>query len=194
MLPEELLIEQCRKGKQAAQEELYDRFSAAMLGVCIRYCGNSTEAEDVMQEGFIKIFRNIYEFKARNEGSLATWIKIIMVNTALNFLRDKKRFSFIEDIENVPVYEQEKTDLFYEESEKCLPSRNELVEMVNELSEGYKLVFNLHVIEKYGHKEISKMLGITEGTSKSQLSKARLVLQKKVKEWEKSKKKILVAV
>ncbi|OFX30058.1 MAG: hypothetical protein A2X08_06455 [Bacteroidetes bacterium GWA2_32_17] len=194
MLSEELLIEQCRKGKQAAQEELYNRFAAAMLGVCIRYCGNHTEAEDVMQEGFIKVFRNIYEFKARNEGSFATWIKIIMVNTALNFLRDKKRFSFIEDIENVPIYEQEKTDLFFEESEKYIPSRNELVEMVNELPEGYKLVFNLHVIEKYGHKEISKMLGITEGTSKSQLSKARFVLQKKVKEWENCKKKMMLAV
>lgn len=194
MLSDELLIEQCRKGKQAAQEELYDRFAAAMLGVCIRYCGNRTEAEDVLQEGFIKVFRNIYEFKAKNKGSLVSWIKIIMVNTSLNFLRDKKRFSFIEDIENVPIYEQEKNDLYYEESEKDMPSRNELIDMVNELPEGYKLIFNLHVIEKYGHKEIAQMLKITEGTSKSQLSKARLVLQKKVKEWENCKKKILLAV
>ena len=82
MLTEELLIKQCRKGKRDAQEELYNRFAAAMLGVCMRYCSHRAEAEDLLQEGFIKVFRNIYDFKPKNEGSLAAWIKRIMVNTA----------------------------------------------------------------------------------------------------------------
>jgi RNA polymerase sigma-70 factor (ECF subfamily) len=193
MLPEELLIEQCRKGKQAAQEELYDRFSAAMLSICTRYCGNRTEAEDVLQEGFIKIFRNIYDFKAKNEGSLAAWIKKIMVNTALSYLREKKRFSFIEDIETVPIRDQE--DVLFDENEIVSPSSQELMKMISELPDGYKLVFNLYVIENYGHKEIASLLGITEGTSKSQLSKARALLQKKVVKWAaSSKKKLLLAV
>ena len=192
MLPEEQLIEQCRKGKQAAQEELYDRFSAAMLSVCTRYSGNRTEAEDLLQEGFIKIFKNIYDFKAKNEGSLAAWIKRIMVNTALSFLRDKKRFSFIEDIDKVPIKDQE--DISFDENEIVTPSSQELMKMISELPDGYKLVFNLYVIEDYGHKEIASMLGITEGTSKSQLSKARAFLQRKVVEWQTRKKKLLVAV
>jgi RNA polymerase sigma-70 factor (ECF subfamily) len=189
MLSEELLIEKCRKGEQKAQEELYDRFCATMLGVCMRYCGNRPEAEDLLQEGFMKVFRNIYDFKPRNEGSLATWIKRIMVNTSLNYLREKKHFSFIEEIETVTISEQEKTEVFTEENDQMMPDMNELITMINELPDGYKIIFNLYVFEKQEHKEIARMLGIAEGTSKSQLSKARGYLQKKIKEWENVKKK-----
>ncbi len=194
MLPEEQLLKKCRNGEQKAQEELYDRFCAAMLGVCMRYCGNKTEAEDILQEGFIKVFRNIYEFKPRREGSLAAWIKLIMVNTSLNYLRDKKHFSFIEDIEKVPVSEYEGEDVFIETEDNIQPEMNELMNMINELPEGYKIVFNLYAFEKYSHKEIAKMLSISEGTSKSQLFKARMFLRKKVQDWEKSKKKRLIAI
>lgn len=192
MLPEDKLIEQCKKGKQQAQEELYDRFSAAMLATCIRYTGNRTEAEDLLQEGFIKVFRNIYEFKLRNEGSLAAWIKRIMINTAISFLREKKRFSFIENIESYPGFET--GDPFYEEFEVNTPSSNELMNMISELPDGYRLVFNLYVLENYGHKEIAKTLGITEGTSKSQLAKARMFLQKRITMSCGLKKKQLIAI
>lgn len=192
MLPEDKLIEQCKKGKQHAQEELYDRFSSAMLAVCMRFTENRTEAEDLLQEGFIKIFRNIYEFNARNEGSLASWIKRIMVNTSINFLREKKHFSFIENIESYPSFE--KTDLFFEEPEIITPDGNELMKMISELPDGYRLVFNLYVFENYGHKEIAQTLGITEGTSKSQLAKARMFLQKKIYMSFGLKKKQLIAI
>ena len=192
MLPEIKLIEQCKKGKQQAQEELYDRFSAAMLATCLRYTGNRAEAEDLLQEGFIKVFRNIYEFNARNEGSLAAWIKRIMINTSISFLREKKHFSFIENIESYPTIE--KTDPFFEESEINTPSSDELMKIISELPDGYRLVFNLYVLENYGHKEIAQTLGITEGTSKSQLSKARLFLQKKISMNYGAKKKQLIAI
>lgn len=192
MLPEEKLIEQCKKGKQLAQEELYDRFSAAMLATCIRYTGNRAEAEDLLQEGFIKVFKNIYEFKVRNEGSLAAWIKRIMVNTSISYLRTKKHFSFIENIETYSLHED--IDPFFEENEMVTPGNEELMKMIGELPDGYRLVFNLYVLENYGHKEIAEALGISEGTSKSQLSKARLFLQKKINMTYGVKKKQLIAI
>ena len=192
MLPEDKLIEQCKKGKQQAQEELYDRFSAAMLATCMRYTGNRAEAEDLLQEGFIKVFKNIYEFKARNEGSLATWIKRIMINTSINFLREKKRFSFIENIESYSNYD--KTDSFFEEFEVVTPGSDELMKMIDELPDGYRIVFNLYVLENYGHKEIAQTIGITEGTSKSQLAKARVFLQKRIQMTCGLKKKQLIAI
>ncbi len=194
MLSEEQLLKKCREGEQKAQEELYDRFCAAMLGVCMRYCGNRSEAEDVLQEGFIKVFRNIYDFKAKHEGSLAAWIKVIMVNTSLNYIRAKKHFSFIEEMENVPISEFESEDVLIENEDNIQPQMSDLIEMINELPEGYKIVFNLFAFEKYGHKEIAKMLSISEGTSKSQLYKARMFLRKKVLEWKNSKKKRLIAI
>jgi len=160
----------------------------------MRYCGNRSEAEDVLQEGFIKVFRNIYDFKAKHEGSLAAWIKVIMVNTSLNYIRAKKHFSFIEEMENVPISEFESEDVLIENEDNIQPQMSDLIEMINELPEGYKIVFNLFAFEKYGHKEIAKMLSISEGTSKSQLYKARMFLRKKVLEWKNSKKKRLIAI
>ncbi len=192
MLPEDKLIELCKKGKQQAQEELYDRFSAAMLAICMRYTGNKAEAEDLLQEGFIKVFKNIYEFKARNEGSLAAWIKRIMINTSISYLRKKKQQLFIENIESLNIYENEgDTNEIVENNQ---PDSEQLMKMISELPDGYRLVFNLYVLEDYGHKEIAQILGINEGTSKSQLSKARLFLQKKLNGINESKKKLLLAV
>ena len=192
MLPEDKLIELCKKGKQQAQEELYDRFSAAMLATCMRYTGNRAEAEDLLQEGFIKIFKNINDFKAKNQGSLAAWIKTIMVNTSISYLRKKKQQLFIENIESLNIYENEEDAI--EETENNQPDSDQLMKMISELPDGYRLVFNLYVLEDYGHKEIAQILGITEGTSKSQLSKARLYLQKKLNGANESKKKLLLAV
>lgn len=192
MLPEDKLIELCKKGKQQAQEELYDRFSAAMLSTCMRYTGNRAEAEDLLQEGFIKIFKNITEFKAKNQGSLASWIKTIMVNTSISYLRKKKQHLFIENIESLHIFENEEDTI--DENENEQPDSEQLMKMISELPDGYRIVFNMYVLEDYGHKEIAQILGISEGTSKSQLSKARLYLQKKLSSMHESKKKHLLAV
>ena len=192
MLPEEKLIELCKKGKQQAQEELYDRFSAAMLATCMRYTGNKVEAEDLLQEGFIKIFKNIYEFKAKNEGSLAAWIKRIMINTSISYLRKKRNQLFVENIETYQPFENKEDEL--EDFEIQQPDGDELMKLISELPDGYRLVFNLYVLENHSHKEIAQMLNITEGTSKSQLSKARAYLQKRIYEGTHAKKKLLLAV
>lgn len=117
-----------------------------------------------------------------------------MVNTSLNYIRAKKHFSFIEEMENVPISEFESEDVLIENEDNIQPQMSDLIEMINELPEGYKIVFNLFAFEKYGHKEIAKMLSISEGTSKSQLYKARMFLRKKVLEWKNSKKKRLIAI
>ena len=192
MLPEDKLIELCKKGKQQAQEELYDRFSSAMLATCMRYTGNRAEAEDLLQEGFIKIFKNIYDFRYKNQGSLAAWIKRIMVNTSISYLRKKKQLMFIENIESYNSFENDEEII--DENDSNYPDSEQLMKLISELPEGYRLVFNMYVFEDYGHKEIAQMLGITEGTSKSQLSKARLYLQKQLNNMKESKKKLLLAV
>lgn len=192
MLPEKELVDLCKKGKQHAQEELYDRFSAAMLAVCIRFTGNRAEAEDVLQEGFIKIFRNIFDFNARNQGSLAAWIKKIIVNTALSHIRKKKQYGFIEFPDTLPDLNiAEDYSVFEDDSP---PSQDTLLKLIGELPDGYRLVFNLYVFENYSHKDIARNVGISEGTSKSQLAKARLYLQKELNTLYGLKKKQLIAI
>ncbi len=143
-----------------------------MLYVCLRYTKSKDEAEDVLQEAFIKIFNNLHTFKS--EGSLEGWIRRICVNCSLEFLRNKKRMLAFEDIEDSQDYINESNSILGNINTKDLHN------LIMKLPDGYRLVFNLFVIEGYGHKEIAGMLGITEGTSKSQLSKARMHLQKAV--------------
>lgn len=136
-----------------------------MLFVCFRYTKNREEAEDVMQEAFIKIFKNISTF--RFQGSFEGWVRRIMVHTSIEHIRRKKQTTVFDDIENVLHHPESETDASGKLSEK------ELVRMLHMLPDGYRTVFNLYVIEGYAHKEIAEMLDITEGTSKSQLSKAK---------------------
>jgi RNA polymerase sigma factor (sigma-70 family) len=190
MVSEEKIIADCRKGKRYAQELLYDRYSSSMLGVCLRYTKNRAEAEDVLQEAFIKVFKNITKFTSKENGSLTRWIKTIMINTSLNYLRDNLKYKYT-DIDNVnEEYISEETE---EEpvDDKLSINPEEVMKMVQLLPPGYKVVFNLYVFEKYSHKEIAENLEITESTSKSQLSKARLFLRKKLIE---HKKKYLIAI
>ena len=151
------------------QRQLYDRFSAKMYGVCLRYAGNADDANDILQEGFIKVYRNIGRF--RGEGSFEGWIRRIFVNTAIEHYRKKvKLYNVTETQEN--TIEDSALDVLDTLAEK------DIIKIINELSPGYKAVFNMHVIEGYSHKEIAAMLGITEGTSKSQLARAKSVLKK----------------
>jgi RNA polymerase sigma factor (sigma-70 family) len=166
------ILNGCLKGKREFQKILYERYSGKMLYVCLRYTKNRDEAEDVLQEAFIKVFNNLNKFKA--EGSLEGWVRRICVNCSLEFLRSKKRTVFFDDIEN--------SHQISEDSNSIIGTINtkDLHNLIMKLPDGYRLVFNLFVIEGYSHKEISALLGISEGTSKSQLSKARVHLQKSV--------------
>ncbi|MBC7865516.1 MAG: sigma-70 family RNA polymerase sigma factor [Bacteroidia bacterium] len=172
MLPDENLIDGCIAGKREFQKILYDRFGSKMLYVCFRYCKNREEAEDVLQDGFVKVFNNISKF--RKEGSLEGWIRRIMVNTALENLRKQKSIPKITDIEDERINTPSEMDAVGKLHAK------DLMAMIDKLPPGYKLVFNLFAIEGYSHQEIAGMLNITEGTSKSQLSKARDYLKKNI--------------
>jgi len=181
---EEELIKGCISEKRECQKLLYQKFAGKMLAVCFRYCKNRDEAEDILQEGFIKVFKNIGKFQ--NLGSFEGWIRRIMVNTALEEIRRKKNQLLTDDIDT--IYVQPESDIRTEENINA----KELVKLIQALPAGYQVVFNLSVIEGYTHKEIAGMLGINEGTSKSQLAKARTYLQRlinkneQIKETEKS--------
>jgi len=172
------LIEDCIKGKRRAQSKLYKKYVKTMLGLCLRYSRNKSEAEDVLQEGFIKVFMNIKNF--RMEGSFEGWMKRIMVNTALLNSRDNLKHYFHADIDS---FEERITDQAIFETEENF-SAKELMNLVQGLPDGYRVVFNLYVFENYTHKEIAETLEISEGTSKSQLARARKFLQNKLRELE----------
>lgn len=191
MISEDKLIVDCKKGNSIAQDVLYNQYASSMLGVCLRYCKNKAEAEDVLQEGFIKIFTSINKFEPQHTGSLSSWIKRIIVNTAINYLRERAKCNFV-DIETVNqgifIDENETEELNY----RNLPfSQAEIMEMIQNLPDGYQIVFNLYVFEKYTHKEIAEVLKISESTSKTQLLKARTLLKKNLIE---AKKKLLIAI
>ncbi|MBS1657932.1 MAG: sigma-70 family RNA polymerase sigma factor [Bacteroidetes bacterium] len=170
-ITEEALISGCIIGDRKMQEELYRIFSPKMFAICMRYCSNYQEAEDLLQEGFIKVFGNISRF--RNEGSFEGWMKRIFVNTAIEGFR-KNHF-----LNNMMEVEEMKNDIVQEDDFHQL-SAADLLRMVQALSPGYRTVFNLYAIEGYNHQEIADMLGISVGTSKSQLARARYILQKMV--------------
>jgi len=168
------LIQGCMEGNRRMQEELYKRFSPRMYAVCLRYAGNAEEAEDILQEGFIKVFKKLNSF--RSEGSFEGWVRRIFVNTAIEHFRKKRYLQ--------PVTEKEENTI----EGKYFSVLDELAEkdilaLVQELSPGYRTVFNMYVVEGYTHKEIADMLEISEGTSKSQLSRAKVILQDMVKKF-----------
>ena len=153
------------------QELLYHRFSPKMYGVCLRYSGNPEDARDLLQEGFIKIFKNLTKY--RGDGSFEGWIRRIFVNTSIEHFRRKvSMYNVTEAQEN--TIEDKEWKVLDNLAEK------DILNLVNQLSPGYKAVFNMHVIEGYSHKEIADMLGINEGTSKSQLARAKIVLKKMI--------------
>ena len=165
---EEKLIEGCIAGKREMQRNLYDLFSKKMMAVCLRYAPTTFEAEDIMQEAFVKVFSNIEKFK--RDCPLEYWIRKIMVNTALKHLRAKQLLTVSHEAEEV-------NNLASQDFSLTGYSLDELLSMVQSLAPRYRMVFNLYAIEGYNHKEIGEMLGITEGTSKSQYSRARAILQ-----------------
>ncbi len=164
------IVEGCIKKNKLAQKELYDRFAKKMMGVCLRYCDNQEEGEDVLQNGFLYIFDKIDTY--RGTGSLEGWIRKIIVNTALTSIRKNKKLEMNVDLNSVEYGIEDQSHLGENMAAK------ELLKIIQTLPVGFKTVFNLHAIEGYSHKEIAEMLGITEGTSKSQYSRAKTYLQK----------------
>ena len=174
MITESDLIKGCLNGDRRMQEELYKRHSPRMYAVCLRYAGNAGEAEDILQEGFIKVYKKLHSY--RGDGSFEGWIRRIFVNTAIEHFRRKTY--------QQPITEQHETTV----EGKYLTVLDDLAEkdimkLIQELSPGYRTVFNLYVIEGYTHKEIADMLDISEGTSKSQLSRAKVILQDLVRKF-----------
>lgn len=168
----EEIINGCLKGRRDAQESLYKLYGGKLFGVCLRYTQNRMEAEDVLQDGFVKVFKNIRSFKNLGENSLFNWMKRIMVNTAINYLRDQKKHRYMMDVDVAGNISDEDGESFFDEV-KSLVSQEEILNMVQKLSQGYRMVFNLFAIEGYSHQEIADMLGVSINTSKTQLFKAR---------------------
>jgi RNA polymerase sigma-70 factor (ECF subfamily) len=169
----ENIITGCQQNDTLAQKELFDLLGSKMYGVCLRYAGNESDAQDILQDGFLKIFEKIHQFEFK--GSFEGWMRKIFVNTALEKYRGQYKVINIQDgwkegLNN--SYENITSNITVEE----------LVGLIGELSPKYRTVFNLYAIEGYSHKEIAELLGISEGTSKSNLSRARIILQDKVKQ------------
>jgi len=172
-MEEKELIHLCLKNNRKAQQELFEMFYGKFLTLVTRYVGDKDESKDVLQDGFIKIFNNLKKFKF--EGSFCGWARRIMINTALDYVRKKKEFAFslYEASECEQVFLQEEKDVFIDQNLfKDIPV-DTFINLIGKLSPGYRVVFNMRVIEEYTHKEISQKLGITEGTSKSNYFKAK---------------------
>jgi RNA polymerase sigma-70 factor (ECF subfamily) len=157
------------------QEELYNRFSGKMYAVCLRYSNNADDAQDLLQEGFIKVYRNLHRFRA--EGSFEGWVRRVFVNSSIEHFRKKSvQLSSVSEREEEGIGDNDITAL-------DTLAEKDIINLISELSPGYRTVFNLYVVEGYSHGEIAGLLGISEGTSKSQLARARGVLQKKVAQY-----------
>lgn len=164
------------KNDKKAQELFYQHLAPKMYGVCLRFALDKDDAADILQDGFIRVFVHLKDF--RGEGSIEGWVRRTIVNTAINYYNKRIKQGIKIELDQVENMNQTKS-LVIENM-----SSLELMKMINELPEGYRTVFNLNVIEGYTHKEIGQMLGISENTSKSQLSRARVNLQKRLKKIE----------
>ncbi len=178
------IIKGCLAGNRRDQELLYRRHASKLYAVCLQYSGNDEEARDILQEGFIKIFENLDHYK--HEGSFEGWMRRITVNTALEKFRNRHNLYRVDDLEIIAEREADPDNHDYAGLEA-----NDLVEIIRELPPKYRMVFNLYAIEGYTHKEISEMINISEGTSKSNLSRARNILQRRVASYTGIKKKVV---
>jgi len=175
-MEDDQLLDACVKGKPSAQKMLFDRFSPKMMGVILRYINDKERANDVLQDGFIKVFKHLKTFK--KDGSFEGWMRRIMVNTALDQLRKDKKKQLHVEIDDVQY------PLVIESKAEGKMQADILMELVQSLPDGYRMVFNLYAIEGYTHKEIGKKLNIAENTSKSQYSRARGLLRNMLKDLE----------
>ena len=166
------LVKRCKANERKAQELLYTRFASKMLGVCMRYAADRMEAEDMLQNGFIRVFKKIQDY--RGDGSFEGWVRRIMVHSSIEYYRKHHKMLSVADLE----------DTGKEPSVNAVAvanlDANDLMVLIQRLSPGYRMVFNLYAVEGYSHKEIGEIMGISEGASKSQLSRARGILKEQI--------------
>lgn len=168
MIDQQELIRDCLKGKAGAQRQLYELFAEQMLGVCYRYTKSLEDAEDVLQEGFIKVFKYLHQY--RSDGELGAWVRRIMVNTAINYLKQSSKYQYDLSFTDITLHPVSA------ENPQVYLQAKELANLVRQLPTGYQTVFNMHAVEGYTHVEIGEILGINEGTSRSQYMRARNLL------------------
>ncbi len=173
------LLKRCKAGERKAQELLYKQFSSKMLGVCLRYATDKMEAEDMLQNGFIKVFQKIEDY--RNEGSFEGWVRRIMIHSSIEYYRKHHKMMQVVELDDA-----ENTSSVNSLAIANLAAKDLLL-LIQQLAPGYRIVFNLYAIEGYSHKEIAAITGITEGASKSQLSRARAVLKEQVLKMERKR-------
>ncbi len=165
------ILKGCRRGKASAQKRLYDLFSAEMYAVCCYYTGSKMEADDIFQEGFIRVFEKIKQYKG--EGALGGWMRRIFVNCALERFRRERKIVLYPEVDDRLL------DVAYDYTDAVINEKT-LLSFVSELPPRYRMVFNLYAIEGYSHQEVAEIMGISEGTSKSNLARARRILQQKL--------------
>ncbi len=176
MVDEANLVKGCKKNNRKSQQALYDHYCKKMFAVCLRYCRKAEDAEDVLQEAFVKVFTKISSF--RSESSLYYWIKKIVINTALNYQRSKLYLYPMVDVNELHYLSEKEftlNNIHY----------NDLIKLLQSLPDGCRIIFNLYAIEGFQHKEIAEMLSISVGTSKSQYSRAKFLLKEKILNTEK---------
>lgn len=177
-MEEKELTELCRQGNNRARKELYEQYAGRMLGICLRYTGDRDTAQDLLHDGFLKIFGSFDKFSYRGDGSLRAWMERIMVNESLQFLRKNHVMSQMTALEDAPETYDEP-----DAAEVDIIPQKVLMHFIEELPAGYRTVFNLYTFEDKSHKEIAQLLGINEKSSASQLFRAKSALARKVKEW-----------
>ena len=162
------LVNECLRNKPDAQKQLYDQYAKTMLGVCYRYTKSLKDAEDVMQDAFVKVYHNLKQYQF--DGELGAWIRRIMVTTALNYLKKNKRYREELVFAEMPLHPVS------DSNPEIKLDAKQLSELIRQLPTGFQTIFNLHAVEGYTHAEIGGMLGISDGTSKSQYARARYLL------------------
>jgi len=165
------LVERCKANERKAQEMLYKQFASKMLGVCMRYAADKMEAEDMLQNGFIRVFQKLADF--RGEGSFEGWIRRIMVHSSIEYYRKHHKMLQVADLD-------EHNEPSVNATAMANLGAKDLMALIQRLSPGYRMVFNLYAIEGYSHREIGEIMGVTEGASKSQLSRARAILKEQI--------------
>lgn len=185
MIDEKLIVEKCQNGERMAQRQLFDAFSPRLYAIVSRYLADDEAAKDVMQEAFISVFEKIGSFRWKGPGSLRSWCEQIAVNKSLNYLRDNRvQLQMTDSIDDVQIGDER-----YDPDDEDLAaiSHEQLLTMIERLPVGYRTVFNLFCVEGYSHRQIARMLGINERSSSSQLSRAKSLLAKQIKDFLKSK-------
>ena len=182
MMSERDISKGCKRGNTKAQRALFDRYSPLLMAKIYRYVGDDDDAKDVLQDTFVKAYTMIDSFAWEGEGSLQAWLTRIAVNTSLNFLRSRKRLSALTvdtaDLDDPPDIAEEATA-----TQVNSLDTSTILEMVAELPDGYRTVFNLYCLDGYSHKEIAQQLGINEKSSSSQLTRAKAILAQKIKKY-----------